>query len=497
VHVDAKFSGAGLDAGARGSLRFVDARPRGKLDVTFAAADARLPRRDPGVAMPVAFGARVSMDGDRFYFDAVDGRIAGTKLKGQIMLAPGHPARLEGRIDADSLDAASLIALAIGSPVSVRNGASWSSEPFAPGAFADIDGQIDFSVARAAFGDGLFANRLRGTVRISPSAVMLDEIEGSLGDGRVAGRAEFRTASTGLSADARISLVNADLSAVMPRPAVGKALGRVSVRLNASGAGLSPAALVGALQGSGSITAENLQLANLDPNAIDAAALAAQRGVPVDAIRIGDIVRTALDAGKLNIPSAGGPVAIDGGRLTLGPVTALAQGADVAFTGSYDLGAEALDLKVGLTGAPRPDAPNGQRPELSVAIKGTLDAPRRSVDVAALINWLALRRVEQESKRLEAAEQDAKRVQAQAAEALRRAREAQSAEQAAPQAPAPTPPAATTTAERAPDLGPLIDIKSWLTGSTNKPRRPAPPDHPPAAAHKPAPPLAITPSGAQ
>ena len=105
-------------------------------------------------------------------------------------------------------------------------------------------------------------------------------------------------------------------------------------------------------------------------------------------MRIGDIVRTALDAGRLNIPDVGGAIAIGGGRLTLGPLAAPAQGADVVVTGSYDLGADALDLRFGLIGAPRANALNGQRPELSIVLKGPLDAPRRSEDVSALVNWL-------------------------------------------------------------------------------------------------------------
>src|SRR5262249_30617513 len=187
----------------------------------------------------------------------------------------------------------------------------------------------------------------------------------------------------GVAAKMRVSLINADLASLLPRAAAGRANGRVTLAFDASGAGLSPAALVGALQGQGSASVENLVLAGLDPDAIDAAARAAERGVSLDGVRIGDIVRTALDDGKLNIPDAGGSVAIVGGRLTLAPVVAPAQGADVGITGSYDLGADALEARFDLTGALRQGGPSGQRPALSVALKGPLEAPRRSEDVSA------------------------------------------------------------------------------------------------------------------
>ena len=95
------------------------------------------------------------------------------------------------------------------------------------------------------------------------------------------------------------------------------------------------------------------------------------------------------------------------------PLIAPAQGADVAISGSYDLGADALEARFDLTGAPRPNGPSGQRPALTVALKGPLDAPRRSEDVSALVNWLTLRSVEREAKRVEAAERVANRIKAQ------------------------------------------------------------------------------------
>src|SRR5262249_19149192 len=283
------------------------------------------------------------------------------------------------------------------------------------------------------------------------------------------------SAPTGLAAKMQVALVNADLAALLPRAAAGRASGRLTLSFDASGAGLSPAALIGALHGEGTATAEHLLLGGLDPAAIDAAARAAERGVSLDGVRIGDIVRTALDDGRLNLPDAAGTVAIAGGRFTLAPLVAPAQGADVGITGTYDLAADALDARFDLTGAPRPNGPNGQRPALSVALKGSLDAPRRSEDVSALVSWLTLRSLEQESNRLEAAEREAKRIRAQEEEALRRAQEAaaQRADQTAgiPNAPA-LDKAQDRVLDRAPDLPPTIEIPSApSTAPATKPRR--------------------------
>ena len=498
LRVDAKFDGAGLDAAARGTLRLAElSRPRGTLDVTVAAAHARLPHRDPVAAIPVTLATRLTVDGDKLAFDGIEGNVAGTTVKGRIALALGQPTRIEGRLEADTVDAASVIAAAIGGPVALPRGAAWSSEPFATGPLADTEGRVDVAVARAMLPSGIAARQLRASVRIEPTAVAFDKIEATLGEGRLAAQAEFRAAPAGLATQLHVSLTNADLSALLPRAAFGRASGRVSLELDAGGTGLSPAALIGSLQGSGSATGESLQLAGLDPKAIDAAMLAADRGVPLDAIRIGDIVRTALDSGRLNVPGVAGTLAIGDGRLRLGPLTTPAEGVDVALSGSYALGDDALDLRFGLTGALKDDAPGGQRPSLAVVLNGPLGAPRRDVDVTALVNWLTLRGIEREAKRLEAAEREAKRIQAQeeaakrraAEEAARRAQEEEAkrraAEEAARRAQEAT--ASSTAApafDKAPDLPPPIEVGPPGVPERKAPRR-APP--PPAA------PLVVTP----
>ncbi len=399
LRLDAKFDGAGLDAAARGTVRLADARPRGALDVTFTAADARLPRRDPAAAIPVALATHLAFDGDTLTLDAIDGKVAGVGIKGRLALGLGEPRHVEGQITADALEADTLVATAIGAPV--PHGSGWSPEPFVAGPLAGAEGRIDFTAARATLAPGVSARDLRGSLRIAPSLVALDRVEGSLGDGDLAAQAEFRDTPAGQSLQGHLSLRNADLSALMPRAPF--ASGRVSLQIDAGGAGLSPAALIGALHGGGTVTGENLQFASLDPNAIGAATQAADRGVLLDAVRIGDVVRSALDGGRLTIPSLGGAVAIADGRASFGPLAGPAQDADVAIAGSYGLADDGLDLRVDLTGAPAVDTPDIKRPQLSVALSGPLAAPRRTVDVAALVSWLTLRNVEREAKRLEAA----------------------------------------------------------------------------------------------
>jgi len=49
--------------------------------------------------------------------------------------------------------------------------------------------------------------------------------------------------------------------------------------------------------------------------------------------------------------------------------------------------------------------PPAGRPEIIVLLRGPAVAPKRNIDVASLAGWLALRAVDQQSKKLEAIEQ--------------------------------------------------------------------------------------------
>jgi hypothetical protein len=51
-----------------------------------------------------------------------------------------------------------------------------------------------------------------------------------------------------------------------------------------------------------------------------------------------------------------------------------------------------------------PGAPAKTWPEIVVTLKGPLDSPQRTIDVSAFTSWLALREVEQQSKKLDVLE---------------------------------------------------------------------------------------------
>lgn len=471
LRINARFDGAGLELSAGGAVQFPEGEPHATLNVVLSAADARLPRREASAAVPVSVRTRLALAGDKLTLDDVVGNISGAMLSGRLGFVLGSSILVDGHVDVDSIDAAAVTAIAIGMPPATGNAqrsGQWSTEPFVRGPFFNMNGQIKFSVGRAALPPVLVAQHLTGTVQFEPSAITVDQIQGRMNDGQLFARVEFRNVTAGLSTQTRVALTNADLAALMPRSAQSQVAGRIGIQVECQGIGLSPAALIGSLQGSGTITVEQLEAAGLDPAAIDAVVRAVDRGLPPDTARVGNFARSALDVGRLSVPLASGAVTISSGHVGLKKLMAPAKNADISVGGDIDLSQGALDLRFGLIGPAKTEASSGSRPEIQVAIKGPIDAPRRTVDVTSLVGWLALQSVEREAKRLEAAEQEAKRL-----EAIESARRAPAQEKIQP-VPVPT--------ETAPELPPPITIDRAPGAFNRKPPRTTSPRAPPSAA---------------
>jgi uncharacterized protein involved in outer membrane biogenesis len=418
--VDGKFTGTDIAASASGTLA---SSGNGTLDVGLRAADARLPRR--AGAVPIDLHSHVAIDGGTVSLGDLSGKLAGADVKGALTLGLGPAMTIDGRIEADKIDAAELTALFTGTPrPAARSGQAleWPAEPFAPNVLPTLTGRVEFRAAAARWA-ALTARQLAGAVRFEPQGFSFSDVTGMLADGRLALDAGFRRDPIGLAVTSQVKLVNADISILLAGALRTPAAGRVSLDVEAQGQGLSAASLIGALKGAGTMTIERAEIAGLDPTAIDAVigALEHDRGLAANPGRMADIANSRLDAGRLRLPFAAAPLTIGDGRVQLPQLVAPAQNADLAATVTLGLNDGTFDARITMTGPQRPNAAVGQRPQMSVAIRGPLTAARRSVDVASLASWVTMQRVEQEAKRLDEAEkQQQRRIEAAAEPAPRR-----------------------------------------------------------------------------
>jgi large subunit ribosomal protein L24 len=184
--------------------------------------------------------------------------------------------------------------------------------------------------------------------------------------------------------------------------------GKLTADLDLAGSGRSPIALVGSIEGHGTFSLRDGGVARFDPAAFDIVTHAVDQGLPIDATRIGSRMEAALAISALPVPLAEGSIAASMGQLRLVDPVVHAKGAELAPTGSIDLTQSAIDARLVLSAPQIADASVGSHPDISVVLKGPIDAPKRTLDVAALANWLALRAVDQKAKRVDLLEQAAR-----------------------------------------------------------------------------------------
>jgi hypothetical protein len=402
LRVDGKIAAAGLDTSLSGTMRLGEQGRRANLDLSASAADVVPLRRDAS-PVPATLKTKIVAAADNLSFRDFVLTIAGSPVRGQLGLTLGKPIRLDGHLAAESIDIPTVVGAFAGAPsgapVASANGL-WSGDPFTVNPLPGLEGAIPFYAVRATLAPGLAMQQVRGTLHVDPMGIALEDGEGTLAGGHVVATGSLRHDDGAIAARAKISVNGADLAA-LNGGAAAQLAGHLSLDVEVGGSGLSPAALVGALAGSGSVSVEGGQISGFDPAAIDTTIAAVDHGLPVDSPKVSDVISAALAVGKLNVRSASAPVTISSGRLRLASLGVPAQDASVSLNGFIDLGSEAIDARATLVGALRPDAPDGLRPELSIVLKGPVSAPTRSVDTASFIGWLTLRAVDRETKRLE------------------------------------------------------------------------------------------------
>ena len=367
--------------------------------------------------------------------------------------------RLDGSIEAETLDAPAVIAAAIGMPAKRgAGGAGWSTEPIAWNATA-LNGRIAFNTQRAVFAPWLVAEHLSGVARLNGSEVVFEDIAGEFSQGRLDGRLAVSNAAAGLTARLWLGITGAELGTIFAsagRPAMS---GRLTLETEIEGAGRSPASFIGSLAGFGSITLEQARLVGLNPDVFNAVTRAVELGIPTSGNRIREFVAGALDNAGLPVSKASAAISVNAGQARLRDIVMRTDGADLQAAVNVDLGDAMLDALLTLNAPPQ--AAGAAPPALMVALKGALPAPKRTVDTTLLTSWLTLRELEQQSRQLEAMEKAARESAAAAGNAPPKPAEPGTrlvVPESAPTVPAPKAIDGISEGAQAPALPPPITI---------------------------------------
>ncbi|WP_018319693.1 AsmA-like C-terminal region-containing protein [Bradyrhizobium sp. WSM2793] len=492
LQLNAKLSGGGLDADAQGSVELSEPKASVNLRVRNTNLAPLFGTSPAGKSMQaVSLSSRLTLSGNRLTFDDLDGNAAGSHLRGHLAVTLDPEKSVDGEVGLDTLDLAPALAMAIGAA------GHESGEPLSAGLLGGWRGRIAFQALRGMLPGGIELRPFGGTLRSDGQSLALDALKGGLSGGEMSASFDARNGANGLALNARIDLTNVDAATLRYRD-LALPKGRASVQMALTSQGRSVAALTGALAGNGTVTLDSAEIGGLNPRAFEIAIRASDGGQVADDNRLRQLVEPALAAAPIAVASAQIPFTIRDGRLRVGATPLEAKNARAIVSGGYDIPADQADIRASLT--PIMTGLSGAPPEIQLFAAGPPDKLNRTIDLAPLSSWLAVRTIDRETRRLDAIERgepppataalptlvspDATPEQApvnvplpgqdpRRAPSKPKAAPLPKAPQAAPAAPSPP------LAQQLAPLPPAIDVK------------PAP--GPPPAKPKPKPPLVLTP----
>jgi large subunit ribosomal protein L24 len=398
VHLKAKIWGAGLDADAEGSAEPWAQQAKASVNLRVRSADiGPLLDLKPSdtLGQNIRLSSRVLLVGDRLTFDDLDSIVGGSRLRGRLALTVGEAKNIEGEIGLDQLVLVPAFALAIGAA------GHDIGEPLGAGLLKGWRGRVAFQALRGAFLDGIELRPVSGTIRSDGQSLTLDGIKGGLGGGAMIANIDARPSADGIVLNARLELSDVDGAALHYR-GLQMPTGRASMQMTLASQGRSVSALTGAFSGSGTVTLESAGIAGLDPRAFDVAIRASDSGQATDDAKLKRIVEPVLSAGSLLVAAAQIPFTVGDGRIRIGATTLDAQGARAIVSGGYDIPADQADIRASLASTALGSVTS--RPEIQLFAAGPPDALNRTIDVAALSSWLAVRAIDRETRRLDAIE---------------------------------------------------------------------------------------------
>jgi uncharacterized protein involved in outer membrane biogenesis len=403
LHLKLDLTGTGFEATAQGNADpFVQQfDPKAiKASVSLKARGLNLSplfdlRPSDKALQDVGLSTRISLANGKVTLDDIDGSIAGSRVRGHVAMTLEGERRMDGEVGLDALDLAPAFALMIGAG---RDPA----EPLGNGFAKGWRGQIAFQALRGVLPGGSELRPLSGTVKGDGQSLNIDAIKGGIGGGEVSGNLETRQTAGGLSLNSRVTFAGVDGNALHYR-ALAMPAGRTSLQMTLASQGRSVSALTGAISGSGTLTLEAARIMGLDPRAFEVAIRASDEGQATDEVRLRKLVEPALSGGALLVTSAQIPFTIRDGRLRVSATTLNSEGVRAVVSGGYDIPADQTDIRAALT-APGAGVGQASPPEIQVFAVGPPDGLSRTVDVAALSSWLAVRAIDRETRRLDSIE---------------------------------------------------------------------------------------------
>ncbi|MCV0429061.1 MAG: AsmA family protein, partial [Roseibium sp.] len=278
----------------------------------------------------------------------------------------------------------------------------WPTAAFGTPLLKDLDLTLDFRADSLLVDETTAIANPRAEVRLTPSLLRLDGLNGSFAGGRLDGSLSLRRSDAEAAVSGRVKLEKADLRQLAWRPSDrAVAAGTLDLFLEFEGAGRSISAIVTGLSGGGTFAMDKGDFRGLNPQAFPLVTRAVDAGLDLRDEKIREVFISHMAAGTLPFERVDGTLTLVGGRLSARNVVVDSEKAEIFGSAEVDLGTYDLDADFSLKIDPGEDAVTGAEPQVGLLFQGPVEAPRRRVDVGPFTAYLTLRAFEQEVERVE------------------------------------------------------------------------------------------------
>ncbi len=285
------------------------------------------------------------------------------RLGGNIAARLGDgPIRVTGKINAESLP--------------LPRPSARSSDPLPLDTLRGWNAAVEVQAKQVLFGLIPMLADLRASVTLQDGTLRCDAVNASLSGGVVEGNAVLETATDlpQLAVQGRAS--GAQLSGPLFGMPLDVRSGLASAQVNLAAKGYSPAALVSTLSGEAGAMLRDGAVTGFDLTGAGAALSTANTA------RRDSLARAAVQGGTTAFSTLDLAAHLQDGIATLTTARLAGPGGTATASGSVDLHASLLDLRLALRPGEPPDAP-----ELAVSLYGPAAAPSRTPNFSDFVRW--------------------------------------------------------------------------------------------------------------
>lgn len=353
----------------------------------------------------------------RFFFEpgkltltGFEARFGDAPLTGEVSFDFARGGQVAGQLKAGEIALATLLQPIIGR-TTLQTGGNWSRDAFLSPLPPLLSGDLWIEGKTLDLGGSRLADP-QFILRFAPDSIGISGFEARLGDGQIGGqltllRQASRVESSGLLRFVRV-----------PLPVIG---GVGSGEIPFVAGGDSAAGLVSSLSGAGKVTIDGALIDNADPSALARfVARPIEDLEPIHENSIGGKLDAELRKGTVRLSSGERNAGLLNGNLRIGVAAEEKEATKGAVSVVPDIQADLLrrdiEAKLTLRAQALPAGWSGALPEMALLLSGKTDGsapPRRTLQVAPLVNGLLAVVIQRDLEKAEAFEADLREREAQ------------------------------------------------------------------------------------